>query len=106
MRLSLQQGYLKRCLEYNTLFDEERIEVIFSNVDKLYDFQKDFLRELEARIKPGHMAEAEIGEVFVINVSSSAGSGPYIISNCWSTVAVHTRECTLNSGVATEVTIL
>lgn len=60
---------MKRCLEYNTLFDEERIEVIFSNVDKVYDFQKDFLRELEARVKPGHMAEAEIGEVFVLNVS-------------------------------------
>jgi hypothetical protein len=63
------QGYLKRCLEYNTLFDQEQIEVIFSNVDKIYDFQKDFLRELKTRIRPGHMAEAEIGEVFVLNVS-------------------------------------
>lgn len=65
------QGYLKRCLEYNTLFDEEQIEVIFSNIDKVYDFQKDFLRELEARIKPGHIAQSEIGEVFVLNVSLS-----------------------------------
>ncbi len=63
------QGYLKRCREYNKLFDEEQIEVIFSNINQVYSFQKDFLKELEARVKPGHMAESEIGEVFVLNVS-------------------------------------
>ena len=60
---------MKRCREYNKLFDEEQIEVIFSNIDQVYQFQKDFLRELEARIKPGRVAESEIGEVFVLNVS-------------------------------------
>lgn len=66
------QGYLKRCREYNKLFDEEQIEIIFSNIDQVFNFQKDFLRDLEARVKQDHMAQSEIGEVFVLNVSNFA----------------------------------
>jgi len=62
------QGYLKQCRENNKLFNEEQIEVIFSNVEQIYNFQRDFLKELEARIKPD-VAKSEIGEVFVLNVS-------------------------------------
>ena len=35
----------------------------------MYALQKDFLRELEARIQLDHMDRSEIGEVFVLNVS-------------------------------------
>lgn len=60
---------MKRCREYNKLFDADQIEVIFSNVEEVYKFQKDFLKELKSRIKPEHIEQSEIGEVFVVNVS-------------------------------------
>lgn len=64
------QGFLKRCREYNKLFDDEQIDLIFSNIEQVYDLQKDVLQELEARIQPDHMDQSEIGEVFVLNVRS------------------------------------
>lgn len=60
---------MKRCRDYGTLFDNDEIDVIFSNIEEVYSFQKDFLKELEARTKPGHLEQSEIGEVFVVNVS-------------------------------------
>ena len=63
------KGYLKPCREYSQLFDKEKVEVIFSNVEQIYLFQRDFLRELETRVITDHMADSQIGEVFVLNVS-------------------------------------
>lgn len=63
------QGYVKRCRGYNKLFDEEKVDTIFSNVEAIYNFQKDFLRELEASINHTNMEDTQIGEVFVNNVS-------------------------------------
>ena len=60
---------MKRCREYNTLFDAEKVETIFSNIERIYEFQRDFLKELEARVNMDRMEESQIGEVFVINVS-------------------------------------
>ena len=62
------QGYVKQCRKYNKLFDEEKVETIFSNVEAIYSFQKDFLRELEASINLDKMEDTQIGEVFVNNV--------------------------------------
>lgn len=79
------QGFLKRCREYNKLFDDEQIDLIFSNIEQVYALQRDFLQELEARIKPDHMEESEIGEVFVLNVrpQCQANHSPYI---CMTTI--------------------
>ena len=63
------QGYLKRCIEYSKLFDTERVETIFSNIEQIYNFQRDFLKELEARVDLDRMEDSQIGEVFVLNVS-------------------------------------
>ena len=56
-------------MEYSKLFDTERVETIFSNIEQIYNFQRDFLRELEARVNLDRMEDSQIGEVFVINVS-------------------------------------
>ena len=63
------QGFLKRCRDYSTLFDSEKVETIFSNVEEIYRFQRDFLRELESKVDRDRMDCSEIGSVFVINVS-------------------------------------
>ena len=64
------QGFLYRCREYSTLFDTERVDTIFSNVEEIYKFQRDFLRELESKVDRDRMDCSEIGNVFVINVST------------------------------------
>ena len=63
------QGFLYRCRDYSTLFDGEKVETIFSNVEEIYRFQRDFLRELESKVDRDRMDCSEIGSVFVINVS-------------------------------------
>ena len=58
-----------KCRLNTKLFDQEKVETIFSNLEALYHFQLGFLRQLEARISPAHMEDSQIGEVFVICVS-------------------------------------
>lgn len=69
-----QQGYVKRCRGYNKLFDEEKVDTIFSNIEAIYIFQRDFLRELEASINQDKMEDSQIGEAFVNNVSINSYS--------------------------------
>ena len=45
------------------------METIFSNLENLYKFQIDFLRQLESRVNEVNMEESQIGEVFVTSVS-------------------------------------
>lgn len=59
---------MTRCREYNKLFNEEQIDIIFSNIEQVFKFQRDFLKELESRIKQEHVEQSEIGEVFTNNV--------------------------------------
>ena len=63
------QGFLKKCRLNSKLFDQESVETIFSNLESLYQFQLDFLHQLEARVSPDHMEDSQIGEVFVSCVS-------------------------------------
>ena len=63
------QGYLQRCKEHSRLFTSEKIELIFGNIETLYKFQKDFLKELETRVNRDKMEESQIGDIFVANVS-------------------------------------
>ena len=44
------------------------METIFSNVEQIYKFQRDFLRELELKVDWNQMDCSEIGGVFVTNV--------------------------------------
>lgn len=63
------QGFLSRCRDYSTLFNAAKVETIFSNIEEIYKFQRDFLRELESKVDRDRMDCSEIGSVFVINVS-------------------------------------
>ena len=68
----LPQGYLQRCTEHTKLFTSEKIELIFGNVQNIYKFQKDFLKELETRVNRDKMEDSQIGDIFVANVSWSS----------------------------------
>ena len=66
------QGFLRKCQLDSKLFDKEKVETIFSNLESLYLFQVSFLQQLEVRIDPSHMEESQIGDVFVSCVSLTA----------------------------------
>lgn len=63
------EGYLQRCKEHSKLFTPEKIELIFGNIETIYKFQKDFLKELETRVNRDKMDESQIGDIFVGNAS-------------------------------------
>ena len=67
-RLVCVQGFLKKCRVNTKLFDQEKVETIFSNLERLYQFQLEFLGQLEARISQ-RLEDSQIGEVFVACVS-------------------------------------
>lgn len=67
------QGFLYPCTQHPKLFDAERIETVFSNVEDIYHFQKHFLAELESRVVTDKMEDSQIGEIFVQSVSLKTG---------------------------------
>lgn len=69
MFTNYSQVFLKKCQLNTKLFNKEKVEIIFSNIDSLYRFQMDFLNMLEARVIPAHMEDSKIGEVFLRCVS-------------------------------------
>ena len=68
------------------------METIFSNLESLYEFQLDFLHQLEARVSPDHMEDSQIGEVFVMCVSTTF-SQMWSADVCVSAVHEMARDC-------------
>lgn len=63
------QGYLTKVREDN-LFTNEDADVIFSNIEQLYEFHKEFLQELKHAVNMEAMENSNVGEVFLKNVSA------------------------------------
>lgn len=65
------QGYWKPYrVQYSKLFDKkELIETVFSSIEHIYNFQQDFLKELEAMVNPERIEDSQIWEVLAMSVS-------------------------------------
>ena len=57
------------CKENAKLFNSENIELIFGNIEEVYEFQKHVLEELETVMNRKMMEDTQIGNIFVDNVS-------------------------------------
>lgn len=55
------------------MFSEECIATIFGNIEKIYEFQKRFLEELESSNNGGAPYASDIGTIFLRNVSVCIG---------------------------------
>ena len=63
------QGYLARCRQRPDMFSNEQIAVIFSNIEEIYGFQRQFALELEEAVNRSAVHSTELGNVFLNNVS-------------------------------------
>ena len=51
------------------MFSEECIQTIFSNIEEIYNFEKDFFAELEAAVDENSIHRSDIASIFLKNVS-------------------------------------
>ena len=64
-----QQGYLNKVRLEKNLFTAADAETIFGNIEELYQFHKDFLKELQQVIQFERMEESSVGDLFIKHVS-------------------------------------
>ncbi|OQV12567.1 Rho guanine nucleotide exchange factor 4 [Hypsibius exemplaris] len=61
------EGYLYKCRQRSDMFSKGRIECIFGNVEQLYEFQCEFLADLEASVTANNIHRSEIGHCFLLH---------------------------------------
>lgn len=67
--LLLSQGYLNQARKRTDMFNEEQITKIFANIEQIYQFHQEILRQLEDCFVEEDPCATEIGAVFLNNVS-------------------------------------
>ncbi|KAJ7324048.1 Rho guanine nucleotide exchange factor 4, partial [Desmophyllum pertusum] len=61
------EGYLKQARKRTDMFSEDQITKIFSNIEQLYEFHQEILRQLEECFVEEDPCASEIGAVFLNN---------------------------------------
>lgn len=64
------QGYIRQCRKHPDMFTELQLETIFSNIEDIYRFQRQFLKDLEKKYNKDEPHLSEIGSCFLLQVSN------------------------------------
>lgn len=64
------QGYIRQCRKHPDMFTELQLKTIFSNIEDIYKFQRQFLRELEKNYNKEQPHLSDIGSCFRFQVAS------------------------------------
>jgi hypothetical protein len=59
------EGYLYRARKHPEIFTAQRVKTIFANIEQLYEFQREFLGELEKCIDWSDLAKSRVGQCFL-----------------------------------------
>ncbi|XP_035220329.1 serine-rich adhesin for platelets-like isoform X2 [Stegodyphus dumicola] len=59
------EGYLKQVHRRPDMFSKERIETVFGNIKEIYNFQSQFLKQLEDRLDKDSPHLSQIGDIFL-----------------------------------------
>lgn len=62
------QGYIRQCRKHPDMFTEQQLKTIFSNIEDIYRFQRQFLKDLEKKYNKDQPHLSEIGSCFLLQV--------------------------------------
>lgn len=62
------QGYIRQCRKHPDMFTELQLKTIFSNIEDIYRFQRQFLKDLEKKYNKDQPHLSEIGSCFLLQV--------------------------------------
>ncbi|PWA17960.1 hypothetical protein CCH79_00004188, partial [Gambusia affinis] len=60
------EGYIRQCRKNSSMFTELQLKTIFSNIEDIYRFQRQFVRELEKKYNKEEPHLSEIGSCFLM----------------------------------------
>lgn len=60
------EGYIRQCHKHPDMFTELQLKTIFSNIEDIYRFQRQFLRDLEKKYNKDQPHLSEIGSCFLL----------------------------------------
>nr|XP_040023460.1 uncharacterized protein spata13 isoform X2 [Gasterosteus aculeatus aculeatus] len=60
------EGYIRQCRKHPDMFTELQLKTIFSNIEDIYRFQRQFLRDLEKKYDKDQPHHSEIGSCFLL----------------------------------------
>ncbi|XP_054621918.1 spermatogenesis-associated protein 13 isoform X2 [Dunckerocampus dactyliophorus] len=60
------EGYIRQCRKHPDMFTELQLRTIFSNIEDIYRFQRQFLRDLERKYNKEQPHLSEIGSCFLM----------------------------------------
>ncbi|CAL9697988.1 unnamed protein product [Knipowitschia caucasica] len=59
-------GYIRQCRKHPDMFTESQLKTIFSNIEDIYKFQRQFLKDLEKKYNKDQPHLSEIGSCFLL----------------------------------------
>ncbi|XP_053716289.1 spermatogenesis-associated protein 13 isoform X2 [Synchiropus splendidus] len=59
-------GYIRQCRKHPDMFTEHQLNTIFSNIEDIYKFQRQFLRDLDKKYNKDQPHLSEIGACFLM----------------------------------------
>lgn len=60
------EGYIRQCRKHPDMFTELQLKTIFSNIEDIYRFQRQFLKDLERKYNKDQPHLSEIGSCFLL----------------------------------------
>ncbi|XP_035856530.1 spermatogenesis-associated protein 13 isoform X3 [Sander lucioperca] len=60
------EGYIRQCRKHPDMFTELQLKTIFSNIEDIYRFQRQFIRDLEKKYNKDQPHLSEIGSCFLL----------------------------------------
>lgn len=66
------QGYIRQCRKHPDMFTELQLKTIFSNIEDIYKFQRQFVKDLEKKCNKEQPHLSEIGSCFLLQVKATS----------------------------------